>query len=111
MMLSSGDRRHLRSTLRDAHQYIARMRDPSTGSVAARAKSEGVEGTVTLYFIVRPDGSVRENIVVQKTAGFGDFDESARAALRAWRFQPLRDGRVGDQWGTITFQFRLSDHG
>ena len=75
------------------------------------AKSEGVEGTVTLYFIVRPDGSVRENIVVQKTAGFGDFDESARAALRAWRFQPLRDGRVGDQWGTITFQFRLSDHG
>jgi hypothetical protein len=43
MMLSSGDRRHLRSTLRDAHQYIARMRDPSTGSVAARAKSEGVD--------------------------------------------------------------------
>jgi TonB family protein len=75
------------------------------------AKGEGVEGSVTLYFIVRPDGSVRENVLVQKTAGFEDFDENARAALRAWRFEALHDGRVGDQWGTITFHFRLRDSG
>jgi protein TonB len=71
------------------------------------AKKDGIEGTVTLYFIVRPDGSVRENVLVQKTAGFGEFDDNARDALRAWRFQPLRGGEVGDQWGTITFHFRL----
>ena len=73
------------------------------------AKRDGVEATVTLYFIVRPDGSVKENILVQKTAGFGDFDDSARAALATWRFAPLGAGRTGEQWGTITFHFRLKD--
>jgi TonB family protein len=73
------------------------------------AKRDGVEAAVTLYFIVRPDGSIRENILVQKTAGFGDFDDSARAALAAWRFAPLGGGRTGEQWGTITFHFRLKD--
>ena len=71
------------------------------------AKRDGVEAAVTLYFIVRADGSVKENILVQKTAGFGDFDDSARQALAAWRFEPLRGGRTGEQWGTITFHFRL----
>jgi len=75
------------------------------------AKHEAVEGSVTLYFIVRPDGTVRENVLIQKTAGFEDFDDNARVALRAWRFQPLRGGRTGDQWGTITFNFRLQGGG
>ena len=73
------------------------------------AKRDGVEAAVTLYFIVRADGTVKENILVQKTAGFGDFDDSARAALGAWRFAPLSGGRTGEQWGTITFHFRLRE--
>ena len=75
------------------------------------AKRDAVEGTVTLYFVVRPDGSIKENVLVQKTAGFEDFDENARAALKAWRFQPLTGGRTGEQWGTITFRFRLREAG
>jgi len=75
------------------------------------AKRDAVEGSVTLYFIVRPDGGIRENILVQRTAGFEDFDENARAALRAWRFAPLREGRTGEQWGTITFHYRLREAG
>jgi TonB family protein len=75
------------------------------------AKRDAVEGRVTLYFVVGPDGSVRENVLVQKTAGFEDFDESARTALRMWRFAPLREGRTGEQWGTITFNFRLQEAG
>ncbi|HEX5030385.1 MAG TPA: energy transducer TonB [Candidatus Eisenbacteria bacterium] len=75
------------------------------------AKKEAVEGSVTLYFVVRPDGTVKENILVQKTAGFGDFDDNARTALRAWRFEPLKNGRTGEQWGTITFHFRLRSAG
>ena len=75
------------------------------------AKKEAVEGSVTLYFVVRPDGTVKENVVIQKTAGFGDFDDNARTALRAWRFEPLSGGRTGEQWGTITFHFRLRDVG
>jgi len=75
------------------------------------AKRDAVEGSVTLYFIVRPDGGVRENVLVQKTAGFEDFDENARTALKAWRFAPLPDGRTGEQWGTITFHYRLQEAG
>jgi len=75
------------------------------------AKRDAVEGSVTLYFIVRPDGGVRENVLVQKTAGFEDFDENARTALKQWRFAPLRDGRTGEQWGTITFHYRLQEAG
>jgi len=75
------------------------------------AKHDGVEGVVTLYFIVRADGTIKENVLVQKTAGFGDFDDNARAALREWRFQPLDGGRTGEQWGTITFRFRLNSGG
>ncbi|MGE5176753.1 MAG: TonB family protein [Hyphomicrobiales bacterium] len=75
------------------------------------AKKEAVEGSVTLYFVVRADGSVKENVVIQKTAGFGDFDENARTAIRAWKFKPLAAGRAGEQWGTITFHFRLTSAG
>ncbi len=75
------------------------------------AKHEAVEGSVTLYFVVHADGTVAENVLVQKTAGFEDFDESARSALRAWRFEALHGGRTGEQWGTITFHFRLRGSG
>jgi TonB family protein len=75
------------------------------------AKRDGVEGSVTLYFVVRPDGSVKENVLVQKTAGFEDFDENARSALKVWKFQPLTGGRTGEQWGTITFRFRIREAG
>jgi TonB family protein len=75
------------------------------------AKHDAVEGAVTLYFVVRPDGGVKENILVQKTAGFEDFDENARVALRAWRFKPLGPGQAGEQWGTITFRYRLQNAG
>lgn len=75
------------------------------------AKSEAVEASVTLRFVVRPDGRVRESIMVEKTAGFQDFDENARSAIRTWRFQALGTGESGDQWGTITFHYRLRDAG
>jgi TonB family protein len=75
------------------------------------AKHDAVEGAVTLYFVVRADGGVKENILVQKTAGFEDFDENARVALRAWRFKALGPGQAGEQWGTITFRYRLRDAG
>jgi len=71
------------------------------------AKREGVEATVTLYFFVLPDGRVKENILVEKTSGFGEFDNNAVAALRIWRFEALK-GAPREQWGRITFHFRLS---
>jgi TonB family protein len=73
------------------------------------AKREAVEGSVAIYFIVLPDGHVKENIMVQKTSGFEDFDENGVKALLTWRFEPLKTGMTGEQWGTITFNYRLSD--
>ncbi len=72
------------------------------------AKREGIEGSVTLYFVVLADGQVKENVMVQKTAGFEDFDQNAIAALRTWKFEPLRRGQTGEQWGTITIHYRLT---
>jgi TonB family protein len=73
------------------------------------AKEEAVEGSVAIYFVVLPDGRVKENVMVEKTAGFTDFDDNAVRALLNWRFAPLGTGATGEQWGTITFHYRLSD--
>jgi TonB family protein len=73
------------------------------------AKREAVEASVTLYFVVLPDGRVKENVRVERTAGYEDFDRNAQAALRAWRFAPLKGAGAGEQWGTITFRFQLRD--
>jgi TonB family protein len=74
----------------------------------AVAMREGREGSVTLRFIVRPNGSVKENVLVEATSGYAPFDHNAVDALRQWRFEALPHGSVGEQWGTITFHFKLS---
>jgi len=80
----------------------------STPAYPEWAKREGVEGTTKIYFVVLPDGKVKQNIVVEKTSGFEDFDRNAAQALLAWHFQPLTGNQTGEQWGRITFHFRLS---
>jgi TonB family protein len=72
------------------------------------AKREAVEGSVNIYFVVQPDGTVKTNVMIQKTSGFEDFDRNATDALLAWRFKPLERGVTGEQWGSITFHYRLN---
>lgn len=71
------------------------------------AKKDGIEGTVTLYFFVLPDGRVKENVLIERTSGFADFDDRAVTALLTWRFAALPGG--SEQWGRITFHYRLGD--
>lgn len=71
------------------------------------AKREGIEGSVTLYFFVLPDGRVKENVLVERTSGFADFDDGALKALLEWRFAALPGG--AEQWGRITIHYRLGD--
>ena len=71
------------------------------------AKRDGVEVTVQLYFTVLPDGSVMENILIERTSGFDDFDSRARSALRQWRFEGLPPGNGEQQWGRIEFNYQL----
>ena len=111
-----------RATIEESESTAKRILDGArlTGPVADRnlishrmpqypewAKRDGVEASVSLYFIVLPSGEVKENILVQKTSGFSDFDDRAVAALRQWKFEPLSGGKTGEQWGSITFNFRL----
>lgn len=73
------------------------------------AKREGVEGSVTLGFVVLPDGRVKANVMIHRTSGYQDFDRRAQDALRQWLFQPLPAGSTQEQWGTITMNFRLTN--
>ena len=75
------------------------------------AKQDGVEVTVLLYFTVLPDGRVKENILIERTSGFADFDGQARAALRQWRFERLPPGSGEQQWGRIEFNYQLRTTG
>lgn len=71
------------------------------------AMRDAVEASVTLYFIVLANGDVKSNMLVQQTSGHADFDQNAKTALSRWKFEAIRG--VGEQWGTITFHFRLRD--
>jgi len=73
------------------------------------AKREAIEASVRLYFVVLSGGRVKENVMVQRTSGYSDFDGNATAALLTWRFEPLSGGSAGEQWGEITFHYRLSE--
>lgn len=73
------------------------------------ATTQAVEATVTLYFLVMPDGQVKQNVQVRRTAGYQDFDGNAVTAIRQWRFEPLAGAEAREQWGTITFRYRLNN--
>ncbi len=69
------------------------------------AKRKGVEANVSIRLFVAPDGAVREKMTVEQTSGYRELDRLAMEALRRWRFEPVAGG--GDQWGIVTFRFRL----
>ena len=73
------------------------------------AKRQAVEASVTLYFVVLPDGRVKENVLIHRTSAYEDFDYNATNALLTWRFEPLKGEATGEQWGLITFHYKLSD--
>lgn len=70
------------------------------------AKREAIEGSVRLRFFVLPDGGVKEDVMIEKTSGYEDFDRNATLALLDWRFEAV-PGATGEQWGSITLDYRL----
>jgi TonB family protein len=66
---------------------------------------QNVQGTVTLYAVIRSDGSVG---TVQVLRGIDDrLDEYARSALSRWRFQPAtKNGKVVDLEAVVIIPFR-----
>ncbi|MBM4119044.1 energy transducer TonB, partial [bacterium] len=70
------------------------------------AKQQGWQGTVSVYFTVRPDGSVKK-VLVEQASPHQVLDEAARRCLEHWRFSPLPAGATAEQWGVLTIVFRL----
>ncbi len=52
-------------------------------------RKRGVEGTVTLKAEVLTDGTVG-NLWVEKSSGYGAFDDSALKAVKQWKFSPSK---------------------
>jgi periplasmic protein TonB len=65
------------------------------------------EGTVTLKFLVGPDGKVKES-VVEKSSGFKRLDEAARQGLAKCQFKPgTENGQPVEGWATMKYTWRL----
>lgn len=70
------------------------------------ARAEGVEGVVTVRFVVAPNGSVEQ---VQVVTGHPLLNAAVVAAVKTWRFEPATyDDRPIAIWQTARFPFRLS---
>lgn len=56
------------------------------------AREDGLEGRVLLRVQIDPVGTVSEVAIVQRS-GVNLLDQTARDAVRSWRFRPASDGR------------------
>lgn len=74
------------------------------------AKAAGIEGEVTLVYTVTASGAVRD-VRVLTSEPPGVFDEAALAAVRTWRYRPLRSrGEPVDLENVgSTLRFRLAE--
>lgn len=82
---------------------LARMQ-PIYPSVAKR---RGIEGWVTVRFIVNTQGTV-EDITIIKAQPADMFEQSVRRCVAGWRFQPgTVDGRPVQVWAETTIRFEL----
>jgi len=73
-----------------------------------QARRQGLTGWVKLRFLVDRKGDV-EKVSVISAAPKGVFEESAREAVKQWRFEPgARKGRPVRTWVKVPIRFELS---
>jgi protein TonB len=84
----------------------ARMQAPPV--YPSPAKQGGVEGEVTVEFLVDETGSVLNPVIVRSSNRV--FDEASLRAVSKWRFEPgRRDGRVVRFRMAVPVVFHLND--
>jgi protein TonB len=65
------------------------------------------QGTVSMSFLVKPDGSVADS-KVEKTSGFKNLDKAAVKALSACKFKPgTKDGSPAETWTKVDYAWKL----
>jgi periplasmic protein TonB len=73
-----------------------------------RAARRGIEGVVTVSFIITKEGSVRDPEVVEAHPP-GMFEQAALHAIQRWRFKPKRtEGQLVEQRATQEIEFKLT---
>ncbi|MBI4060150.1 MAG: TonB family protein [Elusimicrobia bacterium] len=72
------------------------------------AKARGIEADVLIRFFVGPEGRVQERMIIERTSGHKELDDLCMEALQKIIFAPLPAGSKEEQWGIITFRFRLT---
>ena len=70
------------------------------------AQKRGLSATISVQIAVNPDGTVKENVFVRKTSGFGSWDRLVINSVREWKFAAIKGSGVV-QTGIITFNFVL----
>ena len=70
------------------------------------AQKRGLSATISVQIAVNPDGTVKENIFVTKTSGFGSWDRLVINSVRQWKFAALKGSGIV-QTGIVTFNFIL----
>ena len=76
-----------------------------------RARRMGIEGYVTVQFLVDQKGSPRELSIVEAKPK-GVFDQTVRQTVPRWRFKPgKKAGRPVETWVEITIRFELGHNG
>ena len=74
-----------------------------------RARQKGINGKVTLKFLVDENGKVKKVSVISSRPD-GVFEDSAVSAVKKWRFEPGRhDGEPVPTWVRLPVSFTLSD--
>ncbi|MCX7698117.1 MAG: TonB family protein [Candidatus Goldbacteria bacterium] len=69
------------------------------------AQQQGLEASVTIYFVVRPDGTVKDNLIIERSSGYPELDQLAKEALLQFKFAPISGS--DEQSGYATFRFML----
>jgi protein TonB len=65
------------------------------------------QGTVSMSFLVSPDGSVVES-KLEKTSGFKNLDKAALKSLAACKFKPgTKDGAPAQTWAKVDYAWKL----
>jgi protein TonB len=65
------------------------------------------QGTVSMSFLVKPDGSVVDS-KVDKSSGFKNLDKAAIKALSACKFKPgSKDGAPAETWTKVDYAWKL----
>ena len=73
------------------------------------ARQRGIEGWVTLEFVITKAGTVRDPAVIASQPG-SVFDRAALRAIRKWKYNPkIQDGEAVERTGMVTLEFAMED--